>query len=317
MKPKEFTENDPYADPQNFIDELQKIFRVIQATVREAVEFCTFQLKGMAHLWYELWEMSCGEDASHVTWEEFESAFIDNFLPEYAPHMVKDIRARVCHFVLGLSPELYGPAKIAAQNKDMTITKMLTFVKENEDDMKAAEKINAVKNWPRPTSASDIRSFLGLASCYRRFVEGFSSISAPLTRLTQKKAKFQWSDACEQSFEELKKRLTSALVLTLPEGTEGFIVYCDASGVVFGCVLMQHSKVVAYASGQLEAYEKNYPTHDLELAAVVFALEIWRHYLYGVHVDIFTDHKSLHYHASIRMALFEALYGQRCRSPIG
>ncbi|XP_019258898.1 PREDICTED: uncharacterized protein LOC109237094 [Nicotiana attenuata] len=95
-----------------------------------------------------------------------------------------------------------------------------------------SQKIEAVKNWPRPTSVSDIRSFLGLAGYYRRFVEGFSSISSPLTRLTQKKVKFQWSDACEKSFEELKKKLTSAPVLTLPEGTEGFVVYCDASGIV-------------------------------------------------------------------------------------
>ncbi|XP_075092520.1 uncharacterized protein LOC142172747 [Nicotiana tabacum] len=111
-----------------------------------------------------------------------------------------------------------------------------------------SQKIEAVKNWPRPTSVSDIRSFLGLAGYYRRFVEGFSSISSPLTRLTQKKVKFQWSDACEKSFEELKKRLTSAPVLTLPEGNEGFVVYCDASGVGLGCVLMQHGKVIAYAS---------------------------------------------------------------------
>ncbi|XP_075096267.1 uncharacterized protein LOC142174380 [Nicotiana tabacum] len=147
----------------------------------------------------------------------------------------------------------------------------------------------------RPTLVSDIRSFLGLAGYYRHFVEGFSSISSPLTRLTQKKVKFQWSDACEKSFEELKKRLTSAPVLTLLEGNEGFVVYCDASGVGLGCVLMQHGKVIAYASRQLKAHEKNYPTHDLELAVVVFALKIWRHYLYGVHVDIFTDHKSLQY----------------------
>ncbi|XP_070003523.1 uncharacterized protein [Nicotiana sylvestris] len=157
------------------------------------------------------------------------------------------------------------------------------------------QKIEAVKNWPRPTSVSDIRSFLGLAGYYRSFVEGFSSISSPLTRLTQNKVKFQWSDTCEKSFEELKKRLTSAPVQTIPEGTEGFVVYCDASGVSLGCVLMQHGKVIAYVLRQLKAHEKNYPTHDLELTAVVFALKIWRHYLYGVHVDIFTDHKSLQY----------------------
>nr|XP_016463287.1 PREDICTED: uncharacterized protein LOC107786335 [Nicotiana tabacum] len=155
-----------------------------------------------------------------------------------------------------------------------------------------SQKIEAVKNWPRPT---DIRSFLGLAGYYSHFIEGFSSISSPLTRLTQKKVKFQWLDACEKSFEELKKRLTSAPVLTLPEGTEGLVVYCDASGVGLGCVLMQHGKFIAYASRQIKAHEKNYLTHILELAAVVFALKIWRHYLYGVHVDIFTDHKSLQY----------------------
>ncbi|XP_070036808.1 uncharacterized protein [Nicotiana tomentosiformis] len=148
---------------------------------------------------------------------------------------------------------------------------------------------------PRPISVSDIRSFLGLAGYYRLFVEGLSPISYPLTILTQKKVKLQWSDACEKSFEELKKRLTSSPVLTLPEGTRGFIVYCDASGVGIWCVLMQHGKVISYASRQLKAHEKNYPTRDLELAAVIFALMIWNHYLYGVHVDIFKDHKNLQY----------------------
>ena len=87
----------------------------------------------------------------------------------------------------------------------------------------------------------------------------------------------------------------TAPVLTIPEGTEGFVIYSDASGQGLGAVLMQHGKVIAYASRQLKDYEKNYPTHDLELAAVVFALKIWRHYLYGVHCDIYTDHKSLKY----------------------
>ncbi|WMV09595.1 hypothetical protein MTR67_002980 [Solanum verrucosum] len=92
---------------------------------------------------------------------------------------------------------------------------------------------------------------------------------------------------------ELKTRLTTAHVLTLPEGSDGYVIYCDASRVGLGCVLMQRGKVITYASRQLKVPEKNYPTHDLELAEVVFALKIWRHYLYGVHVDVFTDHKSL------------------------
>ena len=92
---------------------------------------------------------------------------------------------------------------------------------------------------------------------------------------------FQRTDACERSFKLLKDKLTTAPVLTLPEGPDGYVIYCDASGVGLGCVLMQHGKVIAYASRQLRKHEKNYPTHDLELAVVVHALKIWRHYLYG------------------------------------
>ncbi|KAH0765186.1 hypothetical protein KY285_001057 [Solanum tuberosum] len=157
------------------------------------------------------------------------------------------------------------------------------------------KKTDPVKSCPRLLTPSDIKSFLGLAGYYIRFVEGFSSIASPLMALTQKKAKFIWSKACDKSFQELKDRLTSASVLTLSEGTDGFVVYCDASRIGLGCVLIQNEKVIAYASRKLKIHEKNYPTHELELAAVVFALEIWRHYLYGVHVDVFTDHKSLHY----------------------
>ena len=116
-----------------------------------------------------------------------------------------------------------------------------------------------------------------------------------MTTLTQKSVKFEWSEACETSFQVLKDRLTSALVLTLSEGTKDFLVYCDTSRVGLGCVLMQHGKVVAYPSRQLKVHEKNYPTHDLELAVVVFALKIWRHYMYDVHVDVLTDYKNLQY----------------------
>ncbi|KAH0672805.1 hypothetical protein KY290_025037 [Solanum tuberosum] len=157
------------------------------------------------------------------------------------------------------------------------------------------KKTDVIRNWPRPLTPSDIRSFLGLAGYYRRFVEGFSSLASPMTKLTQKKAKFVWSDECEESFQNLKERLVCAPILSLPDGIEGFVVYCDASRIGLGCVLMQCGKVIAYASRQLKVHEKNYPTHDLELAAMVFALKIWRHYLYGVHVDIFTDHKNLQY----------------------
>lgn len=156
-------------------------------------------------------------------------------------------------------------------------------------------KIETVVNWTRLTTVSEIRSFLGLASYYRRFVEGFSKISAPLTKLTRKNEKFVWTPDCEESFAELKKKLTTAPVLTLPSGNEELVVYCDASKRGLGCVLMQGGKVIAYASRQLKTHEVNYPTHDLELAAVVFALKSWRHYLYGEKFEVFSDHKSLKY----------------------
>ena len=155
------------------------------------------------------------------------------------------------------------------------------------------QKIEAVVNWKPPKNVSEVRSFLGLAGYYRKFVEGFSKIAAPLTKLTRKDVKYDWVDACQQSFEELKSRLTSAPVLVLPNGRDGFVVYSDASPQGHGCVLMQNDRVIAYASRQLKKHDQNYPTHDLELAAVVFSLKIWKHYLYGVPCRIFTDHKSL------------------------
>ena len=142
-------------------------------------------------------------------------------------------------------------------------------------------KVEAVFNWSKPTSVTEIRNFLGLAGYYRRFVQDFSRIATPLTRLTRKGVRFEWSDACEESFLTLKERLTTAPVLALPDDSGEFVIYSDASKMGLGCVLMQNGKVIAYGSRQLKIHEVNYPTHDLELAAIIFALKSWRHYLYG------------------------------------
>ena len=157
------------------------------------------------------------------------------------------------------------------------------------------EKVKAVLEWPRPTNVTEIRSFLGLAGYYRRFVEGFSCLAAPLTKLTQKGEKFIWSERCEESFEQLKEKLVSSPILALPESGREFIVYSDASIQGLGCVLMQEGRVIAYASRQLKPHEKKYPAHDLELVAIVLALKLWRHYLFGEKCKIYTDHKSLKY----------------------
>ncbi|XP_055824404.1 uncharacterized protein LOC129892914 [Solanum dulcamara] len=156
-----------------------------------------------------------------------------------------------------------------------------------------AQKIKAVKNWPRPTSPTEIRSFLGLARYYRRFVEGFSSISSLLTKMTQKKAKFQWSDACEESFQKLKDKLTTAPVLTLPDGTEGF---CKANVVADALNRLSMGSTAHVEEGRRELAKKG--NWDDHLPLIEFAY-------------------NNSYYASIQMSPYEALYGRRCRSPIG
>ena len=157
------------------------------------------------------------------------------------------------------------------------------------------EKVEVVMTWERSKSVFEIRSFLGLAEYYRRFIGDFSRITAPMTRLTRKEVKFEWDDRCEEAFQELKRRLTSAPILIVPDRGQGYIVYCDASRAGLGCVLMQSGRVVAYGSRQLKNHEQNYPTHDMELAAVVLTLKIWCHYLYDEGFEEYSDHKSLKY----------------------
>src|SRR5438477_10774827 len=136
-------------------------------------------------------------------------------------------------------------------------------------------KVQEVLEWKAPTSVTEIRSFLGLAGYYRRFIPNFSKITKPMTKLLQKEAKFIWTSDYETAFQKLKTLLTTAPVLTQPDVTKPFDVYCDASRTGLGCVLVQEGKVVAYASRQLRKHEEHYATHDLELAAVVHALKIW------------------------------------------
>jgi hypothetical protein len=157
------------------------------------------------------------------------------------------------------------------------------------------EKVQEVMDWKPPTTVRQIRSFLGLAGYYRRFIPDFSRITKPMTKLLKKGMKFDWSQKCEGAFHALRHHLTTAPVLAQPNNTKSFDVYCDASGTGLGCVLMQENQVIAYASRALRPHEQNYPTHDLELATIVHALKIWRHYLMGAHCNIYTDHKSLKY----------------------
>src|SRR3954464_10959919 len=157
------------------------------------------------------------------------------------------------------------------------------------------ERIQAILDWTPPKTVKQVRSFLGLASYCRRFVENFSKIAKPLTNLLHKGVKFEWTDKCQESFQALKDKLTSPPVLLRLDTQKDFVIYCDVSHQGLGCVLMQERRVIAYGSCQLRTHEDKYPTHDIELAAVIYALKLWRHYLLGNCCEIYTDHQSLKY----------------------
>ncbi|GKA46688.1 putative reverse transcriptase domain-containing protein, partial [Tanacetum coccineum] len=181
-------------------------------------------------------------------------------------------------------------------------------------------EIKAVKNWKAPRTPSEVRSFLGLAGYYRRFIENFSKIAKSLTILTKKCKAFDWGEEQELAFQTLKDKLYNAPILALPDGLEDFMVYCDASGLGLGCVLMQRGKVIAYASRQLKIYEMNYTTHDLELGAVVFTLKIWRHYLYGTKsrrwIELFSDYDcEIRYHPGKANVVADALSRKEIVNP--
>jgi ribonuclease HI len=156
-------------------------------------------------------------------------------------------------------------------------------------------KVEVVLEWKPPTTVSEVWSFLGLAGYYHRFIPNSSKITKPITELLKKGNRYLWSEACDEAFKHLKKLLTTSPLLAQPDTTKPFNVYCDASGTGLGGVLMQEGWVILYSSRQLRRHEEHYPTHDLELAAVVMALRTWHHYLLGNAVHIYTDHKSLKY----------------------
>jgi hypothetical protein len=156
-------------------------------------------------------------------------------------------------------------------------------------------KVTEVLEWKPPTMVFEVRSFFGLASYYRWFIPNFSKILKPITELLKKGNKYLWSEACDEAFKHLKKLLTTLPVLAQHDTTKPFDVYCDASGTGLGGVLMQEGRVILYSTRQLRRHEEHYPTHDLELADVVMALQMWHHYQLGNAVHIYTDHKSLKY----------------------
>jgi hypothetical protein len=138
-----------------------------------------------------------------------------------------------------------------------------------------SSKMSEVLDWKPPMSVSQVQSFLRLAGYYQRFILNFSKIAKPITELLKKRNKYIWSDVCDEVFQNLKKLLITSPVLAQPDIAKSFDVYCDTSGTGLGGVLMQEGQVISYSSQQLRHHEEHYPTHDLELAAVMMALRTW------------------------------------------
>ncbi|GJS37652.1 putative reverse transcriptase domain-containing protein [Tanacetum coccineum] len=213
-----------------------------------------------------------------------------------APTIFMDLMNRVCRpyldkFVIVFIDDILIYSK--TQEEHLREVQFLGHVINGNGIHVDPSKIEAAKNWKSLRTPTKVRSFLGLAGYYCRFIKNFSKIAKSLTILTQNSKTFDWGEEHELAFQTLKDKLCNAPVLALPDGPKDFVVYCDVSEIGLGCVLMQRGKVIAYASRQLKIHEKIYTTHDLELGAVVFALKICRHYLYGTKSVIYMDHKSL------------------------
>jgi hypothetical protein len=157
------------------------------------------------------------------------------------------------------------------------------------------KKVQAIRAWPVLRNVAEVRSFMGLAGYYRRFIAGFSKISHSITSLQRKEKKFQWTEECESSFQRLKQLLTSAPILKIADPKKDYVVCTDACKEGLGGVLNQEGFVVCYESRKLKEHEKNYATHDLELATIVHALRKWRHYLMGKRLELRTNHNGLKY----------------------
>jgi reverse transcriptase-like protein len=163
------------------------------------------------------------------------------------------------------------------------------------------KKVETVQNWPIPTNLKDIQSFLGLCNYYRRFIQDYSKIAAPLTDLTHKDTPFTWTTTTQEAFEQLKHRMATTPVLCIPDPALPFTVTTDASDFAVGAVLSQDqgngAQPVAFTSRKMNEHERNYATHEKETLAVMHALKKWRVYLEGRHFTVYTDHATLRHFA--------------------
>ena len=225
-------------------------------------------------------------------------AYIGKFVVVYFDDILiysKSVEEHAQHVSLVL--DVLRKEKLYANLKKCTFCvlscKFLGYIVTGDGIKVDEEKVKAIQDWPTPTSVKEVRSFLGLAGFYRRFIRDFSTIAAPLTSLIKKEEKFLWGEKQQTSFDLLKHLLTHAPILSLPNFNATFELECDASGVGIGAVLLQGKKPVAYFSEKLNGAALSYPTYDKELYALVRALHVWQHYLRPREFVIHTDHESI------------------------
>jgi hypothetical protein len=222
--------------------------------------------------------------------DHFVQVFLDDILRYY-----KNERGHEEHLRIVLSclreNKLYGKlSKCSFFQKEIHY---LGHIISSEGISVDPEKVKAIIEWPVPKNSHEVRRFMGLVGYYRRFVEGFSKIVKPITTLQRKGVRYEWTEECDSAFIELKRLLTSAPILRGSDMEKDFIVCTDASKQGLGAMLMQDGGVIAYASMKLKKHKELYVTHDLELAAVMLALKIWRHSLVGRNFELKMDHQSL------------------------
>jgi len=190
----------------------------------------------------------------------------------------------------------YAESSFSQQKQSVFLTDRVLFlgyIISSEGLSVDDSKIEAIKQWPQPQNVTDVRSFHGLASFYRRFIPHFSGIMAPVTDCMRSNGKFTWTTEAEIAFQEIKQRLTTAPILVLPDFSNPFELHCDASKLGIGAVLSQNGRPVAFFSEKLSGAKSRYNTYDIEFYAVVQAVRHWRHYLFLQEFVLFTDHDAL------------------------
>ena len=221
---------------------------------------------------------------------KFVVVYFDDILV-YSKNLNEHIEHLRCVFSVLKSEKLYANFKKCTFCMEKVV--FLGYVVSTEGIEVDEEKVKAIREWPTPKGITEVRSFHGLASFYRRFVKDFSTLAAPLTEIIKKHVGFHWGIEQENAFTTIKERLCSAPVLALPNFNKTFEIECDASGIGIGAVLMQDRRPIAFFSEKLSGAALNYPTYDKELYALVRSLETWQHYLWPKEFVIHTDHESL------------------------